>query len=164
MYSSLTRRKRSLMERLFTDQNELVKISKSRSRYPFSIYVKCALCILILYYLNLLVGFKSSLWLERSFEGEYHLTMTHIDATKIEENTIDVLGPPTNYLSNQFLIANEYFCGRSLDPDTRHFPYLLVLIKSPCENVEERQAIRLTWGNKDRLSKLNIRLAFVLGK
>jgi len=90
--------------------------------------------------------------------------MTHIDIIKVEENPEKILGPPKNYLSNQFLIENEYFCGRSSDPETRLYPHIIILVKSSCENFKERQAIRLTWGQKTYLSKNNIRLAFVLGK
>jgi hypothetical protein len=151
------------MDRLFADKIEFSNKSKPSSRYRLSKYIKFALCILILYCLNLLFGIKSYLWFEKSFEDEYHLTIQQIDITKIEENTEQILGSPKNYLSNQFLIANEHLCGRSLDPKTRLYPHLLILIKSSCENFKERQSIRLTWGNKSSLSKYDIRLAFVLG-
>jgi hypothetical protein len=164
MESSLTLRKRSLINRLFIDQNGSYKIFQRPHRYSFSIYIKCALCILVLYYLNLLIGWRSYIWFEKSFEDEYHLTMTHIDVTKIEENPYEVLGSPKNIVSNRFLIENEYLCGRSLNPETRPFPHLLILVKSSCENFNSRQAIRLTWGEKSRLLRNNIRLAFVLGK
>jgi hypothetical protein len=152
------------MDRLFADKIEFSNKSKPLVRYRLSPYIKFALCILILYCLNLLFGFQSYFWFEKSFEDEYYLTIKQIDITKIEENTEEVLGPPKNYLSNRFLIANEYLCGRSLDPNTRLYPHILILIKSNCENFKERQSIRLTWGNKSLLSRYDIRLAFVLGK
>jgi hypothetical protein len=104
------------------------------------------------------------MWYEKSFEDEYHLTMTHIDITKAEENPYEVLGPPKNILSNQFLIENQYLCGRSSDPETRVFPHLIILVKSSCQHFKERQSIRLTWGEKKYLLKNDIKLAFVLGK
>jgi hypothetical protein len=90
--------------------------------------------------------------------------MTHIDITKAEENPEKELGPPKNILPNNFLIENKYFCGRSLDPDTLIRPHLLILVKSSCENLEKREAIRLTWGEKSRLTNKDTQLAFVLGK
>src|SRR5690348_11786818 len=126
MYDSLTRRRRSLIERLFIDKSNSLNMLNSSRRYSFSIYIKCALCILILYYLNLLFGFKYYIWSEKSFEDEYHLTMTHIDITQAEENSYEILGPPKNILSTRFLIENEYLCGRSLDPETRLYPHLLI--------------------------------------
>jgi len=153
------RRKRSSVDKI-----ELSNKSKPSVGYRLSTYIKLALCILILYYLNLVIGFKSYFWFEKSFEDEYHLTMKQIDITKIEENPEKILGQPKNILSNRFLIENEYLCGRSLDPKTRLYPHVLILIKSNCENFKERQSIRLTWGNKNHLLKYNIRLAFVLGK
>ncbi|CAF4070147.1 unnamed protein product [Rotaria sordida] len=128
-----------------------------------SVYMKCIICILILYYLNILIGFNSSIWSEKSFENEYYLRMIHIDVTKIEENVEQVLGLPINILPNKFLIKNEYLCGRSLDPETLIHPHLIILVKSNCENFQERQAIRMTWAQKNRLLKTNIQLAFVLG-
>ncbi len=164
MYGSLIRRKRSLMKCLFVEENLLLNKSKIRRRYSFSIYAKCIFCILILYYLNILIGLKSYLLYEKSFETEYHLTMTHIDVTQIEEDAEKVLGPSINVLSNQYLITNQYLCGRSPDPETRLYPHLIIFVKSFSENVKEREAIRLTWGEKTRLLMNNIRLAFVLGK
>jgi hypothetical protein len=90
--------------------------------------------------------------------------MTHIDVPQVEEDTEKVLRPAKNVLSNRYLIGNEYFCGRSPDSETRLYPHLLIFVTSSCENVKERQAIRLTWGGKTRLLMNNIRLAFVLGK
>ena len=164
MYSSLTRRKRSFMDRLFADKIEYSNKSKPLVRSRLSSYIKLALFILILYCLNLLFGFQSYFWFEKSFENEYYLTIKQIDVTKIEENAENILGPPKNYLSNRFLIPNEYLCGRSFDPNTRIYPHIIILVKSTCENFKERQSIRLTWGNKSLLSKYDIRLAFVLGK
>lgn len=164
MYSSLTRRKRLLVESLFVDNETSYYIFNKTRRYNFSFYFKCLIFILILYYLNLLIGFKSSIWYEKSFDNEYHLTMTHIDVVKVEDNPIDILGQPINILSNEFLIENEYLCGRSLDPETRIYPHLIILVKSFPHNFKQRQAIRLTWANQNNLSKNNIKLAFVLGK
>lgn len=164
MYSSLTRRKRSLVERLFIDKSGSYNMFEQSRRYSLSFYVKCIICILILYYLNLIIGFKSYIWFEKSFRDEYHLIMTHIDVVKAEINPIEVLGQPTNILSNQFLIENPYLCGRSSDPETRLYPHLIILVKSFTKNFKERQAIRLTWGQKIYLAKNDVRLAFVIGK
>jgi len=152
-------------ERLILSRHHSVdKSSSSSSRRSYlSFYIKCAFCILIIYYLNILFGFKYYIWSEKSFEEEYYLRMPHIDATQIEENPERTLGQPKNILPNRFLIENEYLCGRSLDPETRLYPHLLILVKSSCKNFKERQAIRLTWGEKNRLNKRNSRLAFFLG-
>ncbi|UJR24743.1 hypothetical protein I4U23_006117 [Adineta vaga] len=139
-----------------------LRTSFARRSY-LKFYLKCTLCILIIYYLNLIFGWKYYAWSEKSFEEEYNANMLHIDATKIEENPEQILGPPKNILPNHFLINNEYLCGRSLDPQTRLYPHVLILVRSSSDNVKERQAIRSTWGDKTRLKKGDFRLAFVLG-
>ncbi|CAM4913133.1 unnamed protein product [Rotaria socialis] len=110
----------------------------------------------------MLIGFNSNKWFEKSFEDEYHLRMTNIDITKIEENVEQVLGYPKNILSNQFLIKNQYLCGHTLNLETLIYPHLIILVKSNSENFKERQSIRMTWAQKSHLSSKNIRLAFVL--
>jgi hypothetical protein len=103
-------------------------------------------------------------WSEKSFENEYHLTMTRIDVTKIDENNPErMLGSPKNIISNIFIIKNEYLCDYGgFKSDIK--PHLLILIKSAAENWKARQAIRLTWGKKDFLETNFVKLAFVLGK
>jgi hypothetical protein len=100
------------------------------------------------------------LWSEKSFENEYHLAMTQIDITKINEQNVErILGPPINFLPNKFIITNEYLCNHEESQ-----PHLLILVKSAIENWKARQAIRITWAKKDFLQKNSIKLAFVLGK
>ncbi|CAF3536636.1 unnamed protein product [Rotaria sp. Silwood1] len=137
---------------------------RCRYRYNISLYMKFIICILILYYLNMLFGFNNNIWYEKSFENEYHLRMKHIDVTKIEENVEQVLGLPNNILPNKFIIKNKYLCGRSIDPETLIHPHLLILVKSNIENFKQRQAIRMTWAIKQILLNKNIQLAFVLGR
>ncbi|CAF3521172.1 unnamed protein product [Rotaria sp. Silwood1] len=137
---------------------------RCRYRYNISLYMKFIICILILYYLNMLFGFNNNIWYEKSFENEYHLRMKHIDVTKIEENVEQVLGLPNNILPNKFIIKNKYLCGRSIDPETLIHPHLLILVKSNIENIKQRQAIRMTWAIKQILLNKNIQLAFVLGR
>ena len=163
MYSSLTRRKREIMDHFFTDRTESTRKSRRSMISSVPIYVKLAFCILLIYYLNLLISSRSMTWFEKSFEDEYYLTMTRFDVIKGEDNAEDLYGPPKNYLSNRFLIENEYLCGRSADPSTRLLPHLIIFVKSNLEHFQERQAIRLTWANQNYLSKFDIRLAFVLG-
>ncbi|CAF1377424.1 unnamed protein product [Adineta steineri] len=138
--------------------------SSTPRRFSIVFYLKCAVCILIMYYLNLLFGLKYYFWPEKSFDEEYSLNMIRIDATKIEEHPERLLGSPKNLLSNHFLIENEYLCGRSLDPEILLQPHVLILVKSSCEKFQERQAIRLTWGEKQQLGKKSCKLAFVLGE
>ncbi|CAF2519917.1 unnamed protein product [Rotaria sp. Silwood2] len=151
------------VNRSYNVENDLLNKLFGGSRCYLSLYMKCIVCILILYYLNMLFGFDSYIWYEKSFEDEYHLNMKHIDVTKIEENVEQVLGSPNNILSNEFLIKNEYLCGRSLNPETLIHPHLLILIKSNLENFQKRQAIRMTWAIKHQLTNKNIQVAFVLG-
>jgi len=99
------------------------------------------------------------IWSEKSFENEYHLTMTKIDITKINEQNVEkILGPPTTFISNTFIIKNEYLCNQE---DFQ--PHLLILVKSAIENWKARQAIRITWGQKQFLETNSIKLAFLLG-
>ncbi|CAF3007017.1 unnamed protein product [Rotaria sp. Silwood2] len=126
-------------------------------------YIKTILCLVVIYLLNSILGVQYYIWSERSFENEYHLTMTQIDITKInEENPERILGLPKHIMSNKFIINNEYLCnhGNSL---TVIQPHLLILVKSAVENWKARQAIRMTWAKNDFLEKNNIKLAFVLG-
>jgi hypothetical protein len=116
----------------------------SFERGYLSTYVKCALCILILYYLNFLIGFQSYFWSEKSFENEFYSRILHIDVVQEEENPLKVLGEPTNLLSNQFRIENEYLCGYASDPSTIIYPHLLLFIKSNIKHFKQRQAIRHT--------------------
>lgn len=159
----IKRRKRSIIKRFLIGQYKLFETIFSLSKVNLSIYIKCVVLILILYYLNLLLGFKYYIWSEKSFENEYYSKMIHIDVTKVENSPEQILGPPNNIITNQFIIKNEFFCGRSRDPETLIYPHLLILVKSSFQNSKERQAIRLTWGQKRNLYKKNIRLAFFLG-
>lgn len=155
---------RNYRNNLFKIKSKILNKFLLNNRYSLSFYIKCLLLILILYNINIFIGFNSNKWFEKSFENEYHLKMIHIDVTKIEENVENVLGVPKNILSNEFLIKNPYLCGYSINPETLIYPQLIILIKSNIENFKERQAIRMTWGNKFILLKQNVRLAFVLGK
>lgn len=162
MYSTTTVKKRSLIKRMLKSENESNGMLNSSNRSYRSTYIKCGLCLLIIYCLNFFFGYKSYIWSEKSFENEYYSRMKHIDVTKIEENVEDELGQPINILSNRFLIENEHLCGRSLDPQTLIHPHLLILVKSSPQHFKQRQAIRSTWGKKSNLK--NTQLAFVLGK
>jgi hypothetical protein len=129
------------------------------NRFHITTLIKIFLCLLIIYLLNLITGVQYYIWLERSFENEYNLTMTKIDITKInEQNAERILGPPTNLISNTFIIKNEYLCN---DKDQQ--PHLLILVKSAIENWKARQAIRITWAKKEFLQQNSIKLAFILG-
>ncbi|CAF1095250.1 unnamed protein product [Rotaria magnacalcarata] len=132
-------------------------------RFHCTTIIKCILCLIILYLLNVTFGVQYYIWTERSFENEYHLRMTHIDITKLdEENPEKVLGVPKYIVSNTFIINNEYLCNNG-DSETVNNPHLLILVKSAVENWTARQAIRMTWAKKEFLEKNNIKLAFVLG-
>jgi hypothetical protein len=86
--------------------------------------------------------------------------MNKIDITKVnEENLERILGPPTNLISNTFIIKNEYLCNDENSP-----PHLVILVKSAIENWKARQAIRITWAQKHFLDQNSIKVAFVLGK
>ena len=137
----------------------LLKRCFARSRrFPLANLLRSLLALLIIYSINILFGVKDSLWSEKSFENEYHLTMTRIDPQLVNEaNAGRILGPPKYHVSTRYLIANEGVCQSG---DVR----LLILVKSAITNAEARQAIRLTWANKASLSKNSIRLAFVLGR
>jgi hypothetical protein len=133
-------------------------------RFHSTVYIKWILCLVILYLLNLIMGVQYYIWYERSFENEYHLTMTNIDLTKIEEENVEqILGQPKNIISNKFIIENEYLCNHD-NTETVNQPHLLILVKSAVENWKARQAIRMTWAKKEFLIKNNLKLAFVLGK
>ena len=133
------------------------------SRFRWSIVVKCILCFLIFYLFNLLTGVQYYLWSEKSFQNEYHLTMTKIDLRKLNETYPEkTLGEPKFVLSNDFLIKNPYLChGGSVSPTNE--PRLLIFVKSAIQNRQARQAIRMTWAKKDFLQKNSVRVAFVLG-
>src|ERR1700733_5409246 len=103
MYLSNEYRTRSLIERLFNHQYERIDILYSSSRRYIPLYITCAICIMIIYYLNILIGFKYYIWSEKSFDVEYHLSMIHIDPIKIKENPENILGPAKYILSNQFI-------------------------------------------------------------
>ncbi|CAF3638816.1 unnamed protein product [Rotaria sp. Silwood1] len=126
-------------------------------------FIKCILWLIILYLLNTILGVQYYLWSERSFKNEYHLSMTQIDITKIDENNPEeILGLPKYIISNRFIINNEYLCNHE-NSVTIIQPHLLILVKSAVENWKARQAIRMTWAKNDFLEKNNIKLAFVLG-
>ncbi|CAF4995767.1 unnamed protein product, partial [Rotaria sp. Silwood1] len=126
-------------------------------------FFKCILCLVIIYILNTILGVQYYIWSERSFENEYHLTMTQIDIRNIDENKPEnILGLPKYIISNRFIINNEYLCNHG-NSVTFIQPHLLILVKSAVENLKARQAIRMTWGKNEFLEKNNIKLAFVLG-
>ncbi len=128
-------------------------------RFHFVTIVKLIFCLFVLYLLNVITGVQD-LWSEKSFKDEYHLTMTKIDLTKIdEEHPENVLGEAKYILPNKFLIKNQYLCN-----DKQSHPHLLILVKSAIENWKARQAIRMTWAKREFLEKNSIKLAFVLGK
>lgn len=149
------------------EKDQVVEMSFSRfwksNRKSLSIYVRFLICILLIYFLNLIFGFRSYRWGEKSFDSEYHLTMKQLDAVKIDLNAEKHYGQPINYLSSQFRIRNEFLCGRSSDRETKSFPHLLILVKSFVQHRKQRETIRLTWANKYFLEPKNIRLAFVVG-
>ncbi len=130
-----------------------------RPRFYSSFCIKFLICLIIIYLLNLITGVQYYIWSEKSFENEYHLTMTKIDIKKIDEEYHEkILGPRKYFLSNQFLIKNEYLCNNENEQ-----PYLIILVKSAIENWKARQAIRMTWAKKEYLEKHSIQIAFVLG-
>jgi hypothetical protein len=101
------------------------------------------------------------MWPDKSFQNEYHLTISHIDIRKLERDE-EYLGPPNNILPNSFLISNKYLCGKG-DMKAMEQPHLIIFVKSAIENKQARQAIRMTWGDKHRLEQDHIKLAFILG-
>ncbi|CAF3936543.1 unnamed protein product [Rotaria sordida] len=126
-------------------------------------FIKCIICIIIVYLLNAILGVQYYIWSEKSFENEYHLSMTQIDIRKIDEdNPEDILGLPKYIISDRFIINNEYLCNHG-NSVTIIQPHLLILVKSAVENWKARQAIRMTWAKNDFLEKNFIKLAFVLG-
>ena len=150
-FSDVTHSDRMLLKRCFARPR----------RFPLATLVKSLLFLLIVYSINIQFGVKVSLWSEKSFENEYHLTMTRIDPQLVNEaNAGRILGPPKYQSSTRYLIANEHLCHSEKSDDVR----LLILVKSAIVNAEARQAIRLTWANKVSLDKNHIRLAFVLGR
>ncbi len=126
-------------------------------------YTKFFLCIMIIYFLNVVTDFQYYIWsgLGKLFQDKYYLPITHIDIRKLEENE-EYRGPPNNTLPNSYVISNKYLCRKD-DLRTMKPPHLLILVKSAIENKQARQAIRMTWGGKPRLDQYHIKLAFVLG-
>lgn len=115
--------------------------------------------IVFIYILNLLTGLQYYLWLEKSFENEFDSSIRKINLNEInEENVENILGSATNLIENDFQIRNEHFCSIKTN-ETR----LLILVKSAIENVDARQAIRLTWANPKNFENNSIRIAFVVG-
>lgn len=51
---------------------------------------------------------------------------------------------------------------RFCDDDTSQQVSLLIVVCSSIENIDRRNAIRLTWGSQDNLERLGVRLVFVL--
>jgi hypothetical protein len=129
------------------------------SRFHLLTIIKLIFCLFVLYLVNLIIG-EQDMLLEKSFTDEYHLTITKIDTTIIDEQHPEkILGPAKHNISNRFLIKNEYLCN-----DKQSHPHLLILVKSAIENWKARQAIRMTWAKKEYLENNLIKLAFVLGK
>lgn len=141
-----------------------LKCFRSIRRFKFDLnhFWKWFFFLTLIYLLNICFGVQYYLWSERSFELEYHLTMTRIDLNQIDENHPEKsLGPSKYFLSNRFLISNEHLCQIN---DGQPFVRLLILVKSAIEHVDAREAIRRTWAKKNRLEENSIRLAFVLGQ
>ncbi|UJR24031.1 hypothetical protein I4U23_026996 [Adineta vaga] len=132
-------------------------------RFRWTFFVKCFLCFVVFYLLNILTGVQYYLWSEKSFQNEYSLTMTKIDLTKLDEEYPEkILGVPKYILSNDFIIKNQYLCHKE-NVQINSEPHLLILVKSAIQNQQARQAIRMTWAKKDFLEKNSIKIAFVLG-
>lgn len=126
-------------------------------RLHLSTFFKCILLLLIIYILNLLTGVQYYIWSEKSFENEYSLQMTRIDLNILDELQPEKsLGIPKYELHRRFLISNQYFCSND--------EQIIILVKSAIENFQARQAIRMTWANKDLLNKHSIKVLFVLGR
>lgn len=126
-----------------------------------TIYLKCACCVIITYLLNIILGFQYYWWPDKIFENDYFLSTIHIDIKKLEQNE-EYLGTPKNILPISYLISNEYLCGKGKSKAIKQ-THLLILVKSAIENKQARQAIRITWGKKNRLEQDHIKLAFVIG-
>ena len=126
--------------------------------------IRWSVCILSIYLLNVSIGFRTSLWTEKSFEGEYDLTITHLDIIQLENNAEKNFGHPTSILPDRLVVRNENLCGRSMPSKTLIDPRLLILVKSSFEHEQERRAIRLTWANSAILHRHDARLAFVVSK
>jgi hypothetical protein len=131
---------------------------------PHSIaYWRWFVCLLAIYLLNLLFGLQYYLWSERSFYSDYPLTMNRIDLNRIDRDHPEkVLGPSKYILPNEFLVKNEHRCDQQGTSDGQQC-HIIILVKSAIDNVQARQAIRLTWANPTVLNKHSVRVAFVLG-
>lgn len=158
MYSKLIRRKNYSNEILPLKSNHQFK------RNICSKYFKYFLILLIIYYFNIFLSLKSSYWFEKSFESESHLTIEQFDYMLIETNPQLALGQPKYHLNQQFLIENQYFCFQSRNQLIENYPHILILIKSFPNHFQQRQTIRITWGQTFFLSVYQIKLAFILGK
>ena len=73
------------------------------------------------------------------------------------------VNPYDNHNIN-FIIKNEGKCVTSNDDEEGTLPIRVVyLVKSALGNVENRRAIRRTWGYENRFSDVQIRTVFLLG-
>jgi hypothetical protein len=99
------------------------------------------MCIIIIYYLYILIGLTYYTWSGKSFDDEYNLPMIHIDPIKIEKTPENILGPAKNILSNQ-LIINKYICGHSIDSKIIIQLHSLILIKSTIENLNKDSLLK----------------------
>lgn len=126
-------------------------------RLHLSTLFKCLTFLLIIYFLNLVTGVHYYIWSEKSFENDYSLRMTKIDLNQLdEEHPEKILGEAKTIIHTEFRLKNEYFCSNQSN--------VIILVKSAIENIQARQAIRLTWANHNLLQKYSIKILFVLGK
>jgi hypothetical protein len=89
------------------------------------------------------------------------------DITKYVEELEKGLQPsiePYDNHNTNFLVKNEEKCVTSNDSDEPTLPIRVVyLVKSAVLNIENRMAIRQTWGYEKRFADVSIRTVFLLG-
>ena len=135
-----------------------------RCRSHSVVSLKYLLYFSIFYLISRTFGLNDYLWWEKSFVDEYHLAMTPIDVTKINDETSEkIYGSPKYVISTRFVLNNEYLCSQWKSEGVGQVR-LLILVKSAAKNRKAREAIRLTWAKKQFLQKNNVRVAFVLGQ
>ena len=139
-------------------------LMKYSNRKSLSIYFKCFLLILMIYFLNLFFISSLLFWFEKSFEEEYYSQNIHLDPLKLLLNAEKYYGKEKEFFLKKYLIKNRYFCFNDMKINGILNHKLLILVQSFHSNKDQRQSIRLTWGNKRFLEKFQIQLAFVLGK
>ena len=141
------------MYRLSIDRDWIIRLP----RLHLSTLIKCLILLLMIYIFNLITGVQYYIWSEKSFDNDYSLIMTRIDLNSIaEEQPEKNLGLPRYELYREFLIGNERFCSNDHQ--------IIILVKSAIENVRARQAIRMTWANREFLQKNFIKVLFIVGR